>query len=385
MDEQSQVSVELLNKTFRKLKIDAETRSCITVGPLQRFSVYLKGDTQIAKLVKFSKEIEMSMKAIGQPLILEERDENGAATSFVQLDIMTAPHPTVDFDALVEETNFKNPEILKKFHIPILVGTTEISKPMIVDLQSMPHLIVVGVTGSGKSMFLHSVVRSIEAHSQNQGIRLALVDPKLVEFGCYEGSSALKYTITGSHDGALEILEYLEQTLNTRLEVLAKNRCRDILEYRALRESLPEKERGPKMPFIVAVIDEIADLVRQPKSPFQALLISVASKSRAAGIHFVIGTQHSSAQVITGLLKAQFPGRVGMKTATGKHSEVALDQRGAEKLLGSGDGLFLNSNGSLTRFKGAFVKPQPKKKRALLPKQVEKKGFFEKMLDAFAK
>lgn len=351
-------AIQSLNKTLKDLKIEAEAASCSIKGPLKRFLISLGSGVRIKKLDTFSQEIAMAMCAVADPLIMPNRVE-GRLDGNVRLDLMTGEHPLVPFVSLAKSAGFDNPEILKDHSIPLLLGVEDIDIPLVVDLQKMPHLLVAGATGSGKSVLLHSCIESIILHSAQQGIRLALIDPKGgIEFGIYERHKALRYSVASDVDGAVEILDYLHETMDKRLALLAKYGCRNILEYRAL---------GKQMPFIVLVVDELAGLMRAKKSGFADRLCSLLERCRAVGIHGILATQHPSREVITGLLKAQLPARIACKVASQTHSRVVLDENGAEKLLGSGDALLMDGVNGLRRFRGAYVdvsKRSQKKKAA---------------------
>jgi S-DNA-T family DNA segregation ATPase FtsK/SpoIIIE len=350
--------IKALNSVLKDLKIKANVESCVIKGPLRRFRVRMADGVRMKKLDTYASEIAMAMKASADPLIMPNRVDD-ILDGTVRLDIMAGSHPMVEFDALARSIDFSNPKVLEEYNIPLLLGARDIDQPLIVDLQKLPHMLVAGVTGAGKSVMLRSGIRSCEIHSESQGIRIALVDPKGgVEFGVYEGSPALRYSVASDIDGALQILEYLHSTMVDRFEALSKHGCLDILEYRSL---------GRKMPFIVLFIDELADLMRDKKSGFAERLCSLAEKSRAIGIHIVAATQHPSSEVITGTLKAQFPARIACRVSSLVHSRVVLDDGGADKLLGKGDALLMDGSQGLQRFQGAFVDLSKRKKSRKSP------------------
>jgi len=347
----SEEHIARLNDAFVSLKIkDTKVVSCSIKGPLQRFFVEPGPGVQVSKIEKYSQEIAMSMRAIGSPLIMPSRSSDGRLDGTVRIDIMTDEHPLIKFDLLAKDIGFDSEATLHSMNIPLCLGVEDMDKAVVVDLQKIPHLLVAGVTGSGKSVALHAMIRSIQLHSATHGIRLALIDPKLVEFGVYERSrtlrKALRYSIANCLEGSIEVIDDLEKTMQARLERLARKGCRDILEYRA---------QGGEMSFIVLIIDELADLVRDKKSGFNSKLCSLAAKSRAAGIHIIAATQHPSRDVITGLLKAQFPAALALRVGSQVHSRVVLDANGAESLQGKGDALLKEASGKLTRFRSAFV------------------------------
>lgn len=365
--------VHQLNDIFMELELDAFATAVSVKGNLQRFTLQL-GPKTFKKIDTNAEYIAATMKAVEHPIVLANRVD-GRMDGTYRMELMVGPHPTVKFGDLAASSGFSNPEILNKYSIPILLGATDADVPLIIDLQTAPHVIVAGITGSGKTQVLHAFIKSTQIHSKTQGIRLVLIDPKQVDFTAYEGSPSLRYSIVRSLEGAKEVLTDINSDLDTRLATLAKSGCRDIIEYRA---------SGKEMPFIVVVIDELAELVRDPE--FAALICSIAARSRAGGVHFVVGTQHPVREVITGLLKAQFPTRVMTKTATATHSRVGIDQNGAEKLLGQGDALLLKDNGDLVRFKGAYSPPAPPRsmpKSSKPPTAAQAKGGVLSIFKAF--
>lgn len=372
-----QPSLELnrLNTAFANKKLNATATAVEINGPLLRYKISLYGQTRLEDLEKYSESIAMEIKATSEPIISPTRVD-GMLDGTVSLDVMVGPHPVLHFQEEAVKAGFNKPDILKTHEIPLYLGNTDVTTPLIIDLQKQPHLLIAGATGSGKSQMLHSVIHSIETHSEARGIRLAIIDPKMVEFVAYSRSKALRYSVAIDVEGALEILDDLEDTLEKRLQILAANNCRNILEYRA---------RGGTMPFVVLVCDEIAEVIKDKKNGFLSKLCSLASLGRAAGIHFVIATQDPRREVINGLLKAQFPVRISCKVASPAHSRIVLnDRNGAEKLQGKGDALLLTESGDLTRFRGCFVKPQVPSKKPIKPlpktKTVSKAGFLAKLL-----
>jgi S-DNA-T family DNA segregation ATPase FtsK/SpoIIIE len=210
-------------------------------------------------------------------------------------------------------------------------GTTPDGEPVWVDLQDCPHLLVAGTTGSGKSVFLHSIILSLIVNNVPDNVRLVLIDPKGgVEFGIYEKLPHLFHYAYNAEDAATA-LYIIEEEMNDRYIKLKTAGVQSIDNY--------DRER---LPFIVVVIDELASLFDEDRDlgEVQNRIITLAQKGRAAGIHLVLATQRPSHDVVTGRIKANFPARVGFLTATGIDSRVILDHTGAEKLLGNGDALF---------------------------------------------
>ena len=330
-------SIEAFGAVLKALGIKAIVERLEHKEPLYRYFVRLDPKTRYSKLESLAEDIALQMKPIAPPVIRPAFN-----TGLVLVEMMFDEHPVIPFDRLLTETNFVNTKY--DMELPVIFGTTDIDQPLVVDLNKMPHLILAGTTGSGKSMLLHSITGSLLLKSKEIGIKLAMIDPKLVEFNVYNSSPSLLYPVVNDSEEALEMLQDLREEMSNRFKVFQKYNCRDIIEYR---------EKVKKIPYIVLIIDELADLMRV--KGFEKLLCELAQKSRAAGIHIVAATQHPSSKVLTGEIRANFPSKIGCKVSTQVHSRVVLDRNGAENLLGKGDALFLDEGGTMKRFKGAFV------------------------------
>lgn len=358
-------SAEDFEKVLVSLGIKAKVESVQNTYPLCRYLVRLDPQTSFSKLegVAVAKDIALAMRPVAPPVI-----RPAFSSGVVIVEMMFGEHPVVNFSDIFQKVSDLN--------LPILLGTTDITNPLVVDLAKMPHLIVAGSTGSGKSMLLHSIINSILLNYKDLAIKMALVDPKLVEFDRYSASPALLYPVVNDAELAIDMLQDLKQEMNNRYRVFQKYKCRDIVEYRS---------QVRKIPYIVLVIDELADLMRV--KGFEKLLCELAQKSRAAGIHIIAATQHPSSKVLTGEIRANFPSKIACKVSTGVHSRVVLDRSGAENLLGKGDAILLDEAGNTFRFRGAYVphdvKKQPTKDKS--SPEGQKSGIFNKILLAMKK
>jgi len=209
----------------------------------------------------------------------------------------------------------------------------------------MPHLLVAGTTGSGKSVGLNAFILSLMAKKQPDELKLILVDPKRIEFSMYNKQRYMLCPPVTDMSMAAHWLEKLVDEMNARYAVFEQNMVRNIGEYLA---------KGKKMPYIVCVIDEFADLILSDKNVERQVQL-LAQKSRAAGIHLIIATQRPSVDVITGVIKANLPTRLSYKVSSPTDSMTILNMAGAEDLLGRGDSLLLEENGTLTRTLGAYA------------------------------
>lgn len=359
MSERTPPSIADFENVLTSLGIKAKVESSDENYPLCRYFLRLDPQTRLSKLEGMAEDIALAMRPIAPPVIRPAFNSGQ-----VIVEMMFAEHPTINFDDVFDNN------LPADKSLPVLLGTTDITNPLVIDLTKMPHLIVAGTTGSGKSMLLHSIISSMLKCHAEVGIKLALVDPKLVEFDRYAKAPALLYPVVNDANLAVDLLQDLLQEMNERYRIFQKYKCRDVGEYRS---------RVKKIPYIVVVIDELADLMRV--KGFEKLLCELAQKSRAAGIHIVAATQHPSSKVLTGEIRANFPSKIACKVTTQTHSRVVIDRNGAENLLGKGDAMLLDEAGNTFRFRGAYVPytgPNVKPNKSTRP--VASKGFFAKLL-----
>lgn len=249
---------------------------------------------------------------------------------------------TVDFKAILAGDEFKN----AKGALPICLGADITGKPLFADLAKMPHLLVAGTTGSGKSVGLNTFVLSLIARKKPTELKLVMIDPKRIEFSTYNNQKYMLYPVITENNLAITALKNLVDEMEKRYELLQDNMVKNIGEYNQKADEV--------MPYIVCVIDEFADLMSSDKE-VAGYVQRLAQKARAAGIHLIMATQRPSVDVVTGVLKANFPSRIAYKTASGADSRTILDAIGAENLIGRGDALFLAGDGSLKRVHGAYI------------------------------
>lgn len=224
-----------------------------------------------------------------------------------------------------------------KSPLSFALGRDIAGQPVVGDLAKMPHLLVAGQTGSGKSVMINDILTSMLYRSSPSDLKLILVDPKQVELAPYNGLPHLLTPVINEPEKCISALKWAVAEMERRLRTMAEVNKRNIAEYNELK-----KEEG--MPYIVIVIDELADLMMMAARDVEALIVRLAQKARAAGIHLVLATQRPSVDVITGLIKANVPARIAFTVASQVDSRTIIDQAGAEKLLGRGDMLFLTSD-----------------------------------------
>lgn len=327
------MSKQRLNSFFKLSKIKAFVVDHTSVSSLDRYYIKLHPKTKVSRLINSSKEIALCLNGIGEPTYNVDYH-----SGLVELTIFTGEHPLVDFSRLFSKVN------VDRYELPLVLGVENIVDPVVLDLQTMPHILVAGTTGSGKSMQLQAMINSLLPLSKKKNIELCLIDPKQVEFSGY--SWVRRVDVHFDNKSILPTLNKLIFEMNSRLETLRRRKCRDIKEYRF-------KYGNKSMSYKVVIIDEVADLLTTNKDLMSNLII-LAQKCRSAGIHLVFATQHPSAKIIPGELKSNLPCKIACRVISPTHSRVILGTKGAEVLRGRGDAL-LSNGGAFKRFQGAYV------------------------------
>ena len=238
------------------------------------------------------------------------------------------------------------------------IGRDSEGAPVVADLARMPHMLVAGTTGSGKSVLINAIIMSLIMRTTPEQVRLILVDPKRVEFSCYAGLPHLYVPVVTEPRQAASALQWAVTEMDRRLKVFERAGARDVKVYNKMVEDgkFDDQENPPKpMPYLVIVIDELSDLMMVAGKDVEASIVRIAQLARAAGIHLVLATQRPSADVVTGLIKSNVDTRVALKVSSSIDSRVILDQTGAERLMGRGDMLFRKAGGVLRRVLGAYA------------------------------
>ncbi|WP_051276438.1 DNA translocase FtsK [Desulfovirgula thermocuniculi] len=238
---------------------------------------------------------------------------------------------------------------LPRGELPLVVGVDVFGRPLSLPLESMPHVLVAGATGSGKSVCLHSILLGLVALLPPEELRFVFIDPKQVEMAAYEDLPHLAAPIAGAPEEAVAVLQWAVDEMERRYGVLRELRVRSVT-------SIPKE--GRPFPFLVVVVDELADLLLSGDAGKEAenLLVRLAQKARAAGIHLILATQRPDARVLSGLIRSNVPGRIALRCAKSGDSEIILDAPGAERLLGKGDALILvPGQGDFVRAQVAWV------------------------------
>ena len=312
-----------------------------TVGQIIEGPLITEVEFQLSEGTKFSavtKAIKDIARELGVSGIRTSEIPNSTLISF---EIPQPKAQTIPFGNIVQTPEFVNSE----YNLPICIGVNMRGVPVLRDLAKMPHLLVAGTTGSGKSVGLNSFILSLIHKKKPEDLKFVLIDPKRIEFSMYNNQQYMLRPVITDMRIASICLSQLCDEMNERYNKFEKTMVRNISEY---------KEKGYNMSYIVCIIDEFADLIMFDKNVDKYVQM-LAQKSRPAGIHLVIATQRPSVDVITGTIKANLPTRLSYKVASPADSMTILNTTGAEDLLGRGDSLFMEENGTLTRTLGAYM------------------------------
>ncbi len=332
-------NAQIIHDTFANFNIDVEMEGA-NVGP--RVTQYtLKPPTGV-KLTRITAlENNLALDLAAHSIRIEAPIPGKRA---VGIEVPNVKAATVRISSLLQSSEFA----AIKSPLGFVIGKDIAGKPIVADLAKMPHLLVAGQTGSGKSVMINTILTSLLYRNSPSDLKLILVDPKQVEMAPYQDIPHLLTPVINEPEKCISALKWAVAEMERRLRTMAEVGKRNIIEYNNLK-----KEEG--MPYIVVVIDELADLMMMAARDVEALIVRLAQKARAAGIHLVLATQRPSVDVITGLIKANVPARIAFTVASQVDSRTIIDQVGAEKLLGRGDMLLLTSD-----------MPKPKRVQAAL-------------------
>ena len=315
-------------------------------------------------------------------------------TPYMGIEVPNPRRQLVRISELLGSQDFAKSKAL----LPLCLGKRITGEPFVVDLAKMPHLLVAGTTGSGKSVGVNSMILSLLYKFEPANLRLILIDPKKVEFAYYEDIPHLLCPVVDQMNEAKHGLQWCVKEMERRYKLAHSIKVRNLESYNAkvreakaagvplmnpLAQNAGEEVELEELPYIVVVVDELADLLMIDKKGVEESLIRLAQKARAAGIHLILATQRPSADVISGLLRTNIPSRAAFQVATGSDSRIILDQTGAENLLGNGDFLFkMPSLQVLERIQGAYVTDEELERVTQSLRQMAKPNYVDEVLVA---
>lgn len=334
-------TAELLKGILKNFGVTVEVTEYHKGPSVTRYEVQPEIGTRLSKITALADDIKLNMAAT------DIRIEPIPGKSTIGIEVPNKKREAVLIRDLIESAELKN----NKSKIAFAAGMDIAGNVVVGDIAKMPHMLVAGTTGSGKSVFTNSIIQSILFRATPDEVRLIIVDPKVVEFGVYNGIPHLLQPVVTDPRLASNTLKWAVNEMSERYKKFADINVRDLKGY---NERITNKEE--KLPQIVIVIDELADLMMVAAKEVEESICRLAQLARAAGIHLIIATQRPSVDVVTGLIKANIPSRVALSVSSGVDSRTVIDSVGAEKLLGNGDMLFYPSGYvKPVRLQGAFV------------------------------
>ncbi|MEZ5315495.1 MAG: DNA translocase FtsK 4TM domain-containing protein [Chlamydiales bacterium] len=346
---------EILEETLLSFGIEAKVGD-IHCGPtVASFEVHPAVGVKVQKIKTLENDIALNMEAKSIRIIAPIPGK-----AAVGIEIPSPKPQEVSFRELLE--NYQRSH--KKAHIPLLLGKIVNGNDIWTDLTKMPHLIIAGATGSGKSVCINTIVMSLVMNAHPNEIKIVMIDPKKVELTAYTHLPHMLAPVITEPRGSAAALNWLVKEMERRYEIFRQLGIRNIHGFntrkihRQLEDSL-DLDIPDQLPYIVVIIDELADLMMVSSSDIETPIARIAQMARAVGIHMILATQRPSREVITGLIKANFPCRIAFKVSSRINSQIIIDENGAESLLGNGDLLFLPPGTSnLLRAQGAFIRDE---------------------------
>ena len=354
---------EVLVEKLRTFNVDSHVSGRTTGPVVTQFEVVPAPGVKVNRITNLEADLALAMKAQSIRIVAPIPGKGA-----VGVEIPNPEAGVVPLREILEAREFR----AARGDLPLAFGRDLTGKPYVADLGIMPHVLIAGATGSGKSVCINTIITSLVYRHTPEALRFLLIDPKMVELSAYADLPHLRHAVVTDPADAARVLKWAVLEMRRRYELLSANHVRSITEFNqkfvegaTLLGSRPagSEEDGEqslwedgRLPYVVVVVDELADLMMTVQSEIERPLAQLAQKARAIGIHLIVATQRPSVNVITGLIKANFPTRIAFRVASKTDSRTILDQNGAETLLGNGDMLFLPPGKSEpVRIQGAFI------------------------------
>jgi len=314
----------------------------VSQGPIiTNFEIEPALDVKINRITSLANDLALALR-VDSIRIVSSLGSRGT----IGIEIPNKFRETVALKDVINTKDFQE----SRYRLPLAFGKSTSGQPVIHDLTQMPHLLVAGETGAGKSVFIHSLILSLLLKHPPDTLRLLLIDPKQVELSAYRNIPHLVDKIIFTPESAVRSLERVVRHMKERYRLLKNAGAQNIEGYNSNPENI-------KLPYLVVIVDELADLMMVAKKPMEANIARIAQMARAVGIHLILATQRPSVNIVTGVIKANFPARIAFRVTSGIDSRVILDTQGAEKLLGKGDMLFLSpTQSNPERIHGPFTR-----------------------------
>ncbi|MDL4839382.1 DNA translocase FtsK [Aquibacillus rhizosphaerae] len=337
--------IDLLETTLKHFHVRAKVVNAMQGPAVTRFEIQPEPGVKVSKIKNLSDDIKLNMAARD---IRMEAPIPGKNT--IGIEVPNPKSQAVVLQELFETNGFKQ----NSSPLSVALGLDIAGRPIITDLKKMPHGLIAGATGSGKSVCINTILISLLYKASHEDVRFLLIDPKMVELAPYNDLPHLVSPVITDVKAATSALKWAVAEMEERYEKFVTEGARDIDRYN--QKMINQNRQHEKLPYLVIVIDELADLMMVSPQDVEDAICRIAQKARACGIHLLLATQRPSVDVITGLIKANIPTRIAFSVSSQVDSRTIIDSSGAEKLLGKGDMLFVeNGAGQSVRIQGAFV------------------------------
>jgi S-DNA-T family DNA segregation ATPase FtsK/SpoIIIE len=338
-------NIKILESTFSNFGIDAKVVGVIQGPTVTRYEIHPAPGVKISKITILSNDIALAFAVASVRIEAPIPGKNA-----VGIEVPNQKRINVYLKEILQSNEFKN----SKFKLLIALGIDIGGKPIIADLIELPHLLIAGATGSGKSVCINNIILSIIYNLSPEKVKFIMIDPKRVELNIFNGIPHLLIPIITDTNQAIKVLNWVISEMEKRFKIFAEAGVRNLEGYNEYARNL--KNDINALPYIIIIIDELADLMLSSPVKAEEVLCRLAQMTRATGIHLIIATQRPSVDIITGSIKINFPSRIAFAVSTQVDSRTILDVNGAEKLLGNGDMLFSPVGVSKPiRAQGAFV------------------------------
>ena len=349
-DENLNMQSKLLEKKLEDFNVNGKVIA-VSPGPvITTFEYEPAPGVKINKIVNLTDDLALALRAISIRIVAPIPGK-----AAIGIELPNTKRELVRFRGIVASSAFEK----SKSKLTICLGRDIVGNPVVAELDKMPHLLIAGATGTGKSVALNAMICSLLYKSIPDEVKLIMIDPKRIELSSYDGIPHLITPVVTDIKKATNALFWAVREMERRYELLSEKKCRNLRQYnqKIEKEKNSDKEQAlEKLPYVVIVIDELADLMLAASRNVEVALTRLAQMARAAGIHLILATQRPSVDVLTGIIKANFPTRLTFQVSSKTDSRTIIDTNGAENLLGDGDMLFLPpGTAKLQRIHGAFI------------------------------
>jgi len=349
-DENLRMESKLLEKKLEDFSVKGKVVAILPGPVVTTFEYEPAPGVKINKIVGLTDDLALALRATSIRVVAPIPGK-----AAIGIEIPNSTRETVEFKEIIISSVFEK----SKSYLTICLGKDIVGKPVVSDLHSMPHLLIAGATGTGKSVGLNAMICSVLYKANPEDVKFIMIDPKRIELSSYDGIPHLITPVVTDVKKATNALFWAVHEMEKRYEMLSKKKARNIKQYNRKVEKETRKAEGDylkKMPYIIIVIDELADLMIAASRDVEVALTRLAQMARAAGIHLLLATQRPSVDVLTGIIKANFPTRLSFQVSSKTDSRTIIDANGAENLLGNGDMLFVPPGTvGLQRIHGALI------------------------------